>query len=239
MKKFFITLVCGAFLFTIIPNAYADKRRYVWTYEYMTMPKGMFEVEYYFTHAQPKTSNYKPNTQKHYVELEYGITNHWDIALYQRFKQSNRTDNSSFEYDGSKIRSRYRFLEKGSLPVDTLIYLEYIIGDDSGDPHVLENKLILAKDIGNFNIVYNVIVKQALEPSGKTEHEYATGISYSLKPNLKIGIESKGNYSDRKYYAGPTISWSINKFWVALGVTAGLNNKSDDMQARLIIGIPF
>ena len=31
----------------------ADRRGYVWTYEYMTMPKGHSEVEYYMTHKAP------------------------------------------------------------------------------------------------------------------------------------------------------------------------------------------
>lgn len=239
MKKVFLVVAgCIVLLFNA-KDSFADWRSYVWTYEYVTMPKGMFEVEYYLTEEQKSISESKPNTWKHWLELEYGITDHWDISMYQQFKQSNTKTSDKFEYDGFKVRTRYRLFEKNKLPLDTLLYLEYIRDDDFKKPNVLEGKLILAKDIGNFNIAYNQILKQELESRGKTLHEYALGASYSIMPRLKLGLESKGNYTDGKYYLGPTISFVANKFWVALGVAAGLNERSDDLQTRFIIGIPF
>ena len=71
------------------------------------------------------------------------------------------------------------------------------------------------------------------------EYEYATGISYEITPAFKIGMESKGNYTDRKYYIGPTIGWASSKFWVAASVVGGLNKQSDDMQARMNVGDIF
>ena len=220
-------------------NAFADRRSYVWTYEYQTMPKGMSEIEYYLTEEQKNIEKAKPNIWKHWVELEYGITDHWDISMYQQFKQSNTTSSSTFEYDGFKVRTRYRFFEKDKMPIDTLLYLEYIRNDNLEKPNVLEGKIIFAKDIGNFNIAYNQVLKQELASAGKTEHEYAAGISYEITPSFKIGIESKGNYTGRKYYAGPTVSLATSRFWVSLGAVAGFNKRSDDLQARLIIGIPL
>lgn len=239
MKKSLIIFFAALISLGVVQNSYADRRSYVWTYEYMTMPKGMFEVEYYLTEQQPNVDEEKPNTWKHWVELEYGITNHWDIAMYQMFKQVNTSDNSEFEYDGFKIRTRYKIAEKDELPLDTLLYFEYIRDDDFDKPNVLEGKIILSKELGKFNISYNQILKQELESGGETEHEYAGGINYAVFPKLKIGIESKGNYSGDTYYVGPTISWAGNKFWTAFGVIAGLNNRSDDLRARFIVGIPF
>ena len=198
MKKIALMLSLVCIGLGLSGNSYADWRSYVWTYEYMTMLKGKLELEYYLTEKQPNINKSRPNTWKHYLELEYGITNHWDIALYQVFQQSNTTSDSSFEYEGFKVRTRYRIAEKGSLPLDTLLYLEYIRNDDFDKPHVLEGKLVLAKDIGKVNIAYNQVVKQELESAGKTEHEYAAGISYSIAPRFKIGVESKGNYTENK-----------------------------------------
>jgi hypothetical protein len=232
----FIVLMIGL---GVSQTAHADRRGYVWTYEYMTMLKGMFELEYYLTEQQPNIDKSKPNTWKHYVELEYGITSHWDISVYQVFKQANTENNSSFEYDGFKLRTRYRIAEKDQLPLDTLLYFEYIRNDDFKKPNVLEGKVILAKDVGKLNIAYNQILKQELESNGKTEHEYAAGVNYALTPQFKIGVETKGNYTDEKYYIGPTMSWGQGKFWAALGAAAGLSEKSDDLQMRLIVGILF
>ncbi len=235
MKVLLVGLV--SILFT--SPAHADKRSYVWTYEYMTMPKGMFELEYYLTQQQPNIDKLKPNTWKHYVELEYGITSHWDISVYQVFKQVNTESKSSFKYDGFKLRTRYRIAEKDQLPLDTLLYFEYIRNANFKKPNVLEGKVILAKDIGRSNIAYNQIIEQELKSNGKTEYGYAAGINYAFMPQFKIGIETKGNYSDGKYYAGPTVSWGKGKFWAALGAAAGLNEKSDDLQMRLIVGMLF
>ncbi len=70
--------------------AIADRRPYVWTYDYRTMPKGMAEIEYYVTHKISDWDNYDDkNTWEHQVEFEYGLTDHWDIAIYQRWQQTN------------------------------------------------------------------------------------------------------------------------------------------------------
>ena len=239
MKQVVTILFLVSLFLGMAQNSYADRRSYVWTYEYMTMLKGRYELEYYLTQQQPDISKSKPNTWKHYVELEYGITDRLDVSVYQIFKQTNIESDSSFEYEGFKLRTRYRIAEKNQLPLDTLLYLEYIRDDDFGKPNVLEGKLVLAKDIGRLNVAYNQIIKQELESGGETKHEYAAGIGYPLMPRFKVGIETKGNYTGGKYYIGPTVSWSKGKFWAALGAAAGLNEKSDDLQVRLITGILF
>lgn len=235
----FLGLVAVILFLTVTTNVHADRRSYVWTYEYVTMPKAMTELEYYVTAVAPDTDESDVNTWKHWLELEYGITNNWDIAMYQMFKQENKKNDSDFEYDGFKIRTRYRIGEKNQHVLDTLLYLEYIRDDDFSKPDVLEGKIILAKDIGKINFAYNQIIKQELESSGETEHEYATGVSYGFARNFRLSFESKGNYTDEKYYIGPTISFSTLKIWTALGAAFGLNDKSDDVQARAIVGIPF
>ncbi|MCP2605661.1 hypothetical protein NLC28_01645 [Candidatus Aminicenantes bacterium AC-335-O07] len=154
------------------------------------------------------------------------------------FKQSNKQNSSDFEYDGFKIRTRYRIGEKGKFFLDPLLYFEYIGDDDLSKPNIFEGKLVLAKDIGRFNFAYNQILKLELESNGETEHEYALGISYEISPILKLGLESKGNYTEGKYSLGPTISHG-GRFWVSFGILFALNDRTDDVQARMIIGIPL
>jgi len=239
MKKCLWTFACLAAAFGIASSGYADKRAYVWTYEYMTMPKGMAEVEYYLTLEVPDTAESEVNIWKHWVEFEYGITDRWDVSMYQMWRQENAASDSVFGYDGFKIRTRYRFGERGKYFLDPELYFEYIGDDDLSKPGVGEMKLILAKDIGNFNISYNQIFKVVLEDEGDTEHEYAVGINYGFLPSFRFGIESKGNYTEDEYAVGPTISWADSKFWASLGAVFGLNERTDDVQARLIVGIPF
>ena len=239
MRRYLLLFFGLVLMFSVASNSYADRRSYVWTYEYKTMPKGMAEVEYYMTTELPDTGKSQVNTWKHWLELEYGITDHWDVSMYQQFKQSNSEKSDKFEYDGFKLRTRYRIAEKNKLPIDTLLYLEYIRNDNLEKPNVLEGKIVLAKDIEKFNVAYNQILKQELDSDGVTEHEYATGISYEFLPSLKLGMESKGNYSKDKYAVGPTLSLTTDRFWVSAGAVFGANEKTDDLQTRMIVGIPF
>ena len=221
-------------------NSFADKRSYVWTYEYMTMPKGRIEAEYYLTPKVPDWNESEVNSWGHQIELEYGITDRWDIGTYLQFEQENDKNKSTFSYDGFKVRTRYRIGEKDEYPVDTLLYLEYKRPAELSDPDVFEGKLVVAKDIGKLNLAYNQIIEQKTDTDEKTEHEYAAGVNYEIFPRVRMGVESKGNYTEKKYYVGPTIATTLgNRAWIALGAAFGVNEKSDDLQARMIIGILF
>jgi hypothetical protein len=224
----------------LVGVADADRRAYVWTYEYMTMPQGTSEVEYYLTLKAPDWDEFDDeNTWEHQLELEYGLTDHWDVAVYQRWQHTNTAADDKFEYTGTKLRTRYRFAEKGVYPVDVLAYLEYKRPDGSKPDDAIEAKLVLAKDFGRFNVAYNQIVEQGLRHGGKAEHEFASGLSYEFDPSLKAGLEATGNYSEDTFYVGPTVSLAAKQVWLAAGVLGGLNDRSDDVRARLILGIPF
>jgi hypothetical protein len=204
------------------------------------MPRGESELEYYLTTKVPDLNRTKDkNTWEHQVEYEYGLTDRWDIAVYQRWQQTNTKDDDKFEYTGTKVRTRYRFGEKGMYPLDTLLYLEYIRPDSSNEPEILEGKIILAKDFGRYNVAYNQILKVGINNKGGNENEYACGLSYEYSPSWKVALESTGNFTEDKFYIGPTISWASEKFWIGAGVLRGLNDRSDDLRFRLIVGIPF
>ncbi len=238
LNRIFLLVICAQFLG--ISLAYADRRSYVWTYEYMTMPKGMWELETYVTTEVPNMRKSNINTIKPQLELEYGITDRWDVAMYQMWEfQNNRNKKDVSEYKGFKLRTRYKIGEKGKFFVDPLLYFEYIRDDDFSKPNVGEVKLVLAKDIGDFNVSYNQIVKRNLDRRGKTDHEYATGMSYAFTPRLRVGFESKGNYSKEKFALGPTVSYTFKKAFIALGAAFGLNKRTDDLQTRMIVGILF
>jgi hypothetical protein len=232
-------ILVALYLANFAPCAFADRRSCVWTYEYMTMLKGRFEIEYYLTSKVPDINRSGINTFEHWLELEYGITERWDVAVYQQFRHANKTEESDFSYDGFKVRTRYRFGEKGQYLLDSLLYLEYIRSSDLSKPNTIEAKLILAKDIGKFNFAYNQILKQEAEHDGLTEHEYAVAFGYRLLPKLGIGLESKGNYTKDKYALGPTVSYRGKGWFSALGAVFGLNNRANDVETRMIIGILF
>lgn len=227
------------FLLGSVSLGYADWRSYVWTNEYQTMPKGAAEIEYSLIGDIPDTGRSGINSWVHQIELEYGITDHWDASLYQMFKYERTDSKTTTRYDGFKVETRYRFGQRGQYFVDPLIYFEYQRDPDLSKPSVAEVKLVLAKDIGALNISYNQIFERVLENRGKTESEYAVGLSYNVIPSLKIGIESKGSYSERENAVGPTLSWARGKIWVALGAVFGVNRRTDDLQVKMMTGFFF
>ncbi|MHC4478055.1 MAG: hypothetical protein ACYTEL_20650 [Planctomycetota bacterium] len=235
-------IVCAVVLAAVlgVNVTKADRRGYVWTYEYMTMPKGQSELEYYLTTKGPDLHKFdEKSTWEHQLEYEYGLTDHWDVSIYERWKQTNTDTDDKFEYTGTKLRTRYRLGEKDMYPLDTLLYLEYKRPDGSDAPDVLEGKLVLAKDFGKFNIAYNQVIEAGINNKGRTENKYAAGLNYEFSPSWKVGLESTGNFTDDEFYLGPSVSWASRKYWVGIGLLRGLNDRSDDLQARLIVGIPF
>jgi len=228
-----VVLMVGVVMLGGLGVARADERYYVWTYEYSTVSKGNAEIEFYQTATTKDKSVSSGSDWEQQLELEYGVTDHLDVGIYEVFEQPK---GGSFSYAGFKAKARYRIAEKNVLPVDVLLYLEHV-QQTSGD-NALEGKVILAKDIGKINLAYNLIYERAYE-TGRGVHEYAAGASYEINPILRVGVESTGSYTEGEYAVGPTIAWVGNRLWANLGAMFGLNRKTDDQQFRFLLGVPF
>jgi hypothetical protein len=212
----------------------ADQRSYVWTYQYMTVPRGEAEIESYFTLSAPDIHRLKGNTStEHRIELEVGMTDRFDFAIYQIFSQGPQ---EGLQYDGFQLRGRYRIGEKDQYFLDPLIYLEYKAAADLSEQG-LETKLILAKDIGRFNVALNPILGYEFGAGSEWEAEYAAGMSYSVSRLFRIGVEAKG--SEDGHYIGPVISHG-GRFWVALGSAINVGNVGEgkpEFQMRMLLGV--
>jgi len=234
MKKTILTIFSGLILFAGVGHAYADQRNYVWTYEYLTLAKGSTEIEYYQTAVTKDRQASSASDWAQQIELEYGITDHLDAAIYQVYEQPA---GGSMSYAGYKLRLRYRIAERNVLPVDVLLYAEHV--ENTKEENEFEGKLVLAKDIGRLNIAYNQIYEKEYETGTGAEHGFAAGISYEITPSLRIGTEAKGSYTKDEYAAGPTIAWVGGRIWANLGAVYGLNRKTNDREVRFLLGVPF
>lgn len=235
MKKILCGLLVAVYsLVWSAEGAFADQRSYVWTYEYLTLSKDHAELEYYQTALTKDRQKDSSSDWQQQLELEYGITDRVDAALYQVFEQK---ENDKMKYAGYKFRLRYRIAEKNRLPLDILLYAEHQEKVDA--KNVFEGKLIFARDIGKLNIAYNQIYKNTYTSGDKADHEYAAGVSYEITPAVRFGVESKGNYRTDKYAAGPTIAWIGGRIWANLGAVHGLNRRTSDRELRFVLGVPF
>ena len=214
----------------------ADNRAYVWTYEYKTMEAGESEVEYYTTFHSPYMDSLTGTvTAEHNIELEIGMTDHFDIGLYQVFEQQ---PDAALRYKGFKIRSRFRFGEAGRWPMDPLLYVEYK-GRPDFSKHEWELKLILAKNIGRFNVAVNPVLEWESEDDGwEQSFKYNLGVSYRLHYLVGLGLEARG--SSAGHYLGPVISHGKDNLWMALGSGFAISSISDnkpEFMLRLIVGV--
>jgi hypothetical protein len=234
MKRFLCSAAVVAFFMMAGPEVHAAQRAYVWTEEYGSLARGNAEFEYWNTATTADIQKRNASDWQQKVELEYGITDHLNVSLYQVFEQA--ADSNTLTYVGYNIELKYRIAEANVLPVDVLLYAEHEVSTIEGG--VNEGKIILAKDIGKLNIAYNQIYERA-DNTGRGDNGYAVGANYAFVPWLRAGVESTGSYTQGTYAAGPTLAWMGNRIWATIGAVYGLNRKTDDRDVRFLLGVPF
>jgi hypothetical protein len=224
--------------------AYADRRSFTYTYEYATAPKGQTEVEVWHTQSRDTWKSSSPQRFEQILEIEHGITDRWDAAMYTVFKQVASPDAAqarSFGLDAVKLESRYRFAERGEWPVDTVAYFE-VAKDFGKGVYELEAKAIAARDFDRLTVAANLIGEVEVgRDVAETELElgFAAGATYELSPALRLGAETWGGYGEgeTRVAIGPALSLApSSRFWFALTTGFGVTEISDKLTGRLIMG---
>ncbi len=72
-------IVTGALL---LGTAHAGERRFTYVYEATTAPRNEVEVENWVTWETQKEEGQRGNTFAFRHELEYGVTDHFQLAIY-------------------------------------------------------------------------------------------------------------------------------------------------------------
>jgi hypothetical protein len=223
--------------------ARADRRYYGETYSAVTAPPGGLDLEGWTTfHQAPRAGG--ADFWRHQLEVETGITDRWDAALYGLLKQE-----SGLRFEGLKLESRYRLSEPGRWPIDTVLYLEVRKELIHDKPWAIEEKLILARDFRAVNLSANLLAEQELVPGGGREYEYgyALAASYEFHPSLRLGAEAFGGWTnvreagtstwEKKHWAGPALSVAYSRFWLVLAAGFGLTDESDRTRLRAIFAV--
>jgi len=257
-KRFAIAIgVAVGFLISIALPAHADRRAYGVTYEAVTAPQGELDVETWSTYAPTGEVDGGPASKgaREMIELEYGITDRWDAALYNMFDIVSGDTASG--YAGFKVETRYRPTQRGEWFVDPVLYVEFQQRFRGDANQSLEGKLILAKDIGPVNVAANLALEEErlTDKTWNTELEFAAGVSYAFSPAWIAGAETFGvierenqmdmDETEARMWVGPALSWAgggtgaLRGIWVTLAGGAGLTDGADAYYARLIVGLQF
>ena len=235
--------------------ARADRRAYATTYEAVTAPKGELDVELWSTYARDGEVIDGPPSKglRNMLELEYGLTDRWDMALYNLLDTTSASEDTG--YAGAKLETRYRLLPAGSWLVDPIIYFELQLLRHGDAREKLETKLILARDEGPWNVAFNLAAEAEHLVTGHwiPETEYALGVSRELAgPAVKLGLEIFGKAEkppgeDVQFFAwaGPALSWAtrldaaMHGLWATVGAGRGLTSSSETWYGRLVVGLQF
>src|SRR6476646_3902482 len=105
-KLLFIAALVGATSST----AFADRRLFTTTYEYKTVPEGHTALELWHTEDRASWKDDSAHAMEEILELEHGLTDHWDAALYTVFTQVNAPDPTvaqPLSLHELKVESRY------------------------------------------------------------------------------------------------------------------------------------
>jgi hypothetical protein len=238
------TLLALAALLLVPSLARADRRYYGETYNAATAQPGGLDVELWSTLYQPPKATGGTQFWEHQLELETGITDRWDVALYNIWIYPQ---GGSTQYQATKLETRYRLSQPGQWFVDPILYLELRKEWIEDKPFAVEEKLIVGKDVGAWNTSLNLLAEQEFIPGGGREYEYgyALGTSYELVPWVRAGgevfgfITRAGGATERAHYAGPALSFAVSRVWLVTALGFGLTDESEKLRARAVLAFQF
>src|SRR5690349_15660591 len=79
------------FVLALSSPASADRRLFTSTYEYKTVPQGHTAIEMWHTESRPRLGG-DVQALEQILEIEHGLTDRWDAALYTVFTQVSSQD---------------------------------------------------------------------------------------------------------------------------------------------------
>ncbi len=240
-------------LIAVIPTmSIADERPYANTYEPVTPAQGEVELEVYETLYQPRTGGSASRKWVHQLEAGYGVTDRFDLSAYAVFRTNSTT---SFEATAFKLRGRYKLLGQEA-PLELVLYVEVEKEIVDDQPWIIEEKVIFGSTSGRLTWAANLIAEQEFPKGGGTELKFGWSAGAAFEPvsGLRLGAETFGSRAGDpdgpgvwKAWAGPSGSvllpilarGSINSCWLTVGAGFGLNQASDQVRARAILGCDF
>jgi hypothetical protein len=119
------------------------------TLVFATLDRGEIESQYWFDTGSEDSDRFT----RHHIVFEYGITDQWMID-----GRVSGLNEDGFHLDSSRLETRYRFFDEGTLPIDIAASGEVNTNRDAQGHQIvgIEPRLILSKDFGNLNLTTNL-----------------------------------------------------------------------------------
>ena len=242
------TIIC--LCFTLLPQAaVGDQRAFTYTYEATTLPKGALELENWVTWKTDKGSDASFDRYDFRHELEYGVTDNFQVALYlSDWRYEKSKEDETTEWRNVAVEAIYNISDPTADLLGSGLYGEVKLGDELFS---LESKLLLQKNIDRVILAYNASIEAEWEgpdyEEDKGEFQQTVGVSYQFVPKFSGGFEFLHEVEfedwettgDNLLYLGPVASYRGQDWFATLTTLVQLTDVSSevDLQTRLIVGI--
>lgn len=247
-----VWVVGTACFFSFTDAVNAGDRRFTYSYQSLTLPKGGVEYEQWVTWKTSKRNDRSFDRFDFRHEFEWGITDKLQLGLYLadwRFEE--KSDKRKGDFRDVAVEAIYNLTNPVTDPLGLALYGEVQVGDQKFE---LEGKIIAEKIVGPWSFVYNFILEAEWEGAhfqddkGKIEQTF--GISYQISPRLLVGAELiheiaipdwRGTDANGVMYVGPNVSVRNENWWATLTPMFQVTDIDDepDFQMRLLVGFPI
>lgn len=244
-----LSLLAAVALATVASSSTkAAERRFTYSYETTTMPKGTWEFEQWAT-----WKNYSNRDRFEFRhELEYGLRDDLQLGLYLSDWRLTNPDEGETEVEWRTAGAEliYSMTDPTKDIIGSALYGEVLIGPEK---FALEGKLLLQKNFGPLALVYNFVLEAEWEGEDYEETvgviENTAGVSYQISPNFLIGAEAVHEVElaewedagDNVVSVGPNISFRKGSFFTTvtgLFQVTGVDGEPEQ-QVRVLAGFHF
>lgn len=252
--KYISTLFMLIVLLIDSKSTLANERRFTYTYETLTLPPGVREIEIWNTYRTDRDYFYRRMDQR--IEFEFGVTDNLMAAFYLNSSWLSQDSNGE-ESQGEAISSqeisissewKYKILDRVADPIGFGLYGEATIGLNEFE---LEGKILLDKQVNSFLVAFNGVIENEWETElekGITENEsellleFDLGIAYLVNNAFSLGIEVR-NHNEVKesiweysaLFAGPVISYATESWWATFTLLPQVTSFKGGTNGNLVL----
>jgi len=230
--------------------AQANPRPLPFTYQTETLAKGTGEIEQFIdfnpVRARDGTGEVWYNSMQLQTEIEYGITDRLELALYFMFVPTVSPDRIAqipqpLIGNGSAQRLRYRLADPQAWPIDVAVYGEVTENEREIE---LEAKIILQRRFGRLRLITNLWAEHEFYFNGEREWVInpTLGATVELSPRFHVGMEGwlRAEFPDESetrvfnlgphVYVGPAFMVNFGPVWFATGAYLRVTDLNRDVQ---------
>ncbi len=172
----------------------------------------------------------------------YGVTDWWDTRIAGTFSHNGEASTDALSWE-----NKFQLTEKGALPIDLGLRLDYSYSTNAGVDKGFA-RLLAAKKIGPVSQIANFSVGRELgeDHSNNMTFDVAYGAAYDLSPDYALGVEYYGDfadfdntYSEQVHQVGPVLYGTEGMFKYQVGALAGISEAAPDVAFKATMSYSF